>query len=125
MKKAHNSSQAPAPIGPYSQATQFGNMVFLSGQVALDPVTGEMHQQDIKAETKQVMRNIEAVLKAADCTFADVVKCSIFLSDMKDFAPMNEVYGSYFQEPFPARECVQVSRLPKDANVEISVWACK
>jgi len=117
------SKNAPAPIGPYSQGIQTGNMIFLSGQVAIDTNTGNMINETISEETTQVMLNIDALLKEAGLNFSNVVKCSIFLKDLNDFEQVNTVYASYFNAPFPARECVQVSRLPKDAHVEISVIA--
>lgn len=123
MKKIVNTSNAPAPIGPYSQAVIVNGMLFASGQIALDPSTGDLITGDIKTETKRVMENIRGVLEAAGMSFPNIVKTSIFLSDMNDFAQVNEVYGSYFTENFPARETVQVSRLPKNVNVEISVIA--
>jgi 2-iminobutanoate/2-iminopropanoate deaminase len=120
-----NTSNAPSPIGPYSQAVLAGNTLYVSGQIALDPVSGTLHLDDIKIETKRVMENIRAILQAAGFSFSDVVKSSIFISDMNNFGQINEVYGSYFTKNFPARETVQVSRLPKDVNVEISVIAVK
>jgi len=124
MKKIINTPKAPAPIGPYNQAILSGNTLFTSGQIALDPGTGELVMDDIKTETKQVMENLKAVLEAAECTFDHVVKSSIFISNMDDFSQINEVYGSYFNEASaPARETVQVARLPKNVNVEISMIA--
>ena len=123
MKKIINTSNAPAPIGPYSQAVLVNGMLFASGQIAIDPSTGELVTGDIKSETKRVMENIRALLQAAGLGMHNIVKTSIFLSDMNNFAQVNEVYGSYFSDNFPARETVQVSRLPKDVNVEISVIA--
>lgn len=116
---------APAPIGPYSQAVQAGNLVFVSGQVALDPLTGEMNNADLTAETHQVMKNLQAVLNAAGCDFSHIVKTTIFLSDMQLFTQVNEIYGSYFKSDYPARETVAVKGLPKNANVEISVIAAR
>lgn len=116
---------APKPIGPYSQAVLVNGTLFVSGQIAIYPESGEMVQTNISVETKQVMRNIEAILKAAGMSFAHVVKCSIFISDMNDFAAINEVYATYFPNNPPARETVQVSKLPKGANVEISLIAVK
>ncbi len=124
-KKIIRTDNAPAPIGPYSQAAQFGNILFISGQIALDPKTGTLVQGDIKAETVLVMKNLEAILTEAGMTFANVLKSSIFLMDMGQFANVNEVYGSYFKELPPARETVQVSGLPKGVNVEISMIAGK
>ena len=123
MKKILNTAGAPAPIGPYSQAVFAGNLLFASGQIALDPATGQMVQNSIADETHQVMKNIGAILKEAGMDYSHIIKTSIFLKDMNDFAAVNTVYGSYFKSDFPARETVQVSRLPKDANVEISVIA--
>jgi len=123
MKKIINTSNAPAPIGPYSQAVIVNGMLFASGQIAIDPSTGNLVMDDIKAETKQVMENIRGVLNAAGMGFSHIIKTSIFLSDMDNFAQVNEVYGSYFSDNFPARETVEVARLPKDVNVEISVIA--
>jgi 2-iminobutanoate/2-iminopropanoate deaminase len=115
------SKNAPAPIGPYSQAIVAGNLMFVSGQVALHPVTGELVMQDISAETTQVMENIKAILTDAGTNFSRIVKTTIFLKDMQDFAAVNTVYGSYLSQPFPARETVAVAGLPKNVNVEISV----
>jgi 2-iminobutanoate/2-iminopropanoate deaminase len=125
MKTVINTNNAPAPIGPYSQAIIAGNFVFVSGQVAINPPTGELVMDDIKTETKQVMENIKAILTEAGIDFSNIVKTSIFLKDMQDFTQVNEVYGSYFKEQFPARETVQVAGLPKNVNVEISVTAIK
>ncbi|KLT64972.1 MULTISPECIES: RidA family protein [Pedobacter] len=123
MKKIINTTNAPAPIGPYSQAVQAGNFLFISGQIAINPENGELNLTNIEEETHQVMRNLKAVLLEAGLTFENVVKSSIFLSDMGTFAQVNEVYGQYFKSDFPARETVQVSVLPKNVNVEISVIA--
>lgn len=123
MKKVIESKNAPAPIGPYSQAVFANNTLYCSGQIALDPDSGELKNANIEEETNQVMSNIKAVLFAADMDFNNVVKTSIFLRDMNDFVKVNAVYGSYFLSEAPARETVQVSRLPKDVNVEISVIA--
>jgi 2-iminobutanoate/2-iminopropanoate deaminase len=125
MKKIINTTDAPAPIGPYSQAVAANGFLYVSGQVAINPVTGEMIQNSIKEETEQVMRNLNAVLLEADFGFAHILKTTIFLSDMNLFAEVNEVYGSYFESEFPARETVAVKGLPKGANVEISVIAYK
>lgn len=119
------SSQAPAPIGPYSQAVLANGVLYVSGQVALDPESGNLVGSDIESETHQVMRNLQAILQQAGCSFADVVKCSIFVKDLNNFNRINAVYGSYFGEQAPARETVEVSRLPKDVNVEISCIAVK
>lgn len=123
MKKIIHSKEAPEPIGPYSQAVLANGILFVSGQIAINPKTGQMATADIKDETRQVMENLKAVLAAGGMDFSNIVKSSIFLSDMDFFASVNEVYGSYFTGVFPARETVQVSRLPKDVNVEISVIA--
>jgi 2-iminobutanoate/2-iminopropanoate deaminase len=126
MKKIINSDKAPAPIGPYNQAVLFGNTLYTSGQIALNPVTMELVLDDIETETKQVMENMKAVLDAAGMTFENVVKTTIFIMDMNDFAKINSVYGSYFSEAnAPARETVQVACLPKNVNVEISMIAMK
>lgn len=123
MKTTIESKQAPAPIGPYSQAIKSGNFVFLSGQIALEPESGELVMETLEIETHRVMQNIRAVLLAAGCTFEDVVKTSIFLSDMNHFGRVNAVYGEYFAGSYPARETVQVAGLPRGVNVEISVIA--
>ncbi len=126
MKKIINTPNAPAPIGPYNQAILNGNTLYLSGQIATNPETGALILDDISKETLQVMKNLDAVLKAADMTFNNVVKSTIFISDMNNFSLINEVYGSYFDEAFaPARETVQVAKLPKNVNVEISMIAVK
>jgi len=123
MKHSFSSDTAPKAIGPYSQAVRVGDLLFLSGQVPLDPATGQLIEGDISAQTRRVMDNLDAVLKSAGLSFADVARTTIFLADMNDFAKVNEVYGSYFTEPFPARATVQVARLPKDARVEIDAIA--
>ena len=126
MKKIIYTDKAPAPIGPYNQAVLVDNTLYTSGQIALDPSTMELVLDDIETETKQVMENMKAVLAAADMTFADVVKTTIFIMNMGDFARINTVYGSYFDETTaPARETVQVACLPKNVNVEISMIAIK
>ncbi|WP_028282231.1 Rid family detoxifying hydrolase [Olleya marilimosa] len=126
MKKIITTSKAPAPIGPYNQAVLSGNTLYTSGQIALHPETGVLVMDDIKTETKQVMENMKAVLEAADMTFEHVIKTSIFISDMHNFAQINEVYGTYFiDETAPARETVEVANLPKFVNVEISMIAVK
>ncbi len=119
-KTVINSTQAPAPIGPYSQAVKAGGLLFVSGQVAIDAKTGELVDKNIEAETHQVMKNIGAILTAAGAGFHQILKCSIFVGDMNDFARINEVYGTYFDDQPPARETVEVSRLPKDVGVEVS-----
>lgn len=125
MKKIIRTNNAPEPIGPYSQAVQMGNMVFCSGQIPLDPKSNQILTGDISAQTELVMKNIEAVLKEAGCEFKNVVKTTIFLTSMKDFPLVNEVYGKYFKELPPARSTVEVSGLPKGVNVEIEVLAFK
>jgi 2-iminobutanoate/2-iminopropanoate deaminase len=125
MKTIINTTNAPAPIGPYNQAVVAGDFIFVSGQVAIDPATGELVLDDIKTETTLVMENIKAILTAAGITFSHIVKTTIFLKDMASFAQVNEVYGSYFTDNFPARETVAVAGLPKNVNVEISVTALK
>lgn len=117
------SIQAPEPIGPYSQAVKAGNMLFVSGQIAINKATGLIVTSSISNETNQVMANLDAILKQAGTNFNNVVKCTIFLQDMDSFAVVNEVYGKYFPTNPPARETVEVSRLPKDVNVEISCIA--
>lgn len=119
------SDKAPEPIGPYSQAIQSGNMLFVSGQIAIDKSSGNIITSDIESETVQVMANLSEILKSAGMDFASIVKTTIFLSDMDNFPKVNEVYGRYFKEAPPARETVEVSRLPKDVNVEISCIALK
>ncbi|WP_316816907.1 RidA family protein [Pedobacter nyackensis] len=125
MKTIINTTNAPAPIGPYNQAVLAGGFLFLSGQVAINPASGELVQSSISEETHQVMRNIKSVLLEASYGLEDVVKTTIFLSDMDLFAAVNEVYGSYFDSNFPARETVAVKGLPKGVNVEISMTAFK
>ena len=126
MKKIITSSDAPAPIGPYNQAVLVGNMLFTSGQIALHPETQELVMETIQIETRQVMENMKAVLAAADMTFENVVKSSIFISDMNNFAQINEVYATYFNsDTAPARETVEVANLPKFVNVEISMIAVR
>lgn len=117
------TSGAPAPIGPYNQAILAGNLLFISGQICLDPATGELKNKDIQEETHQVMHNLRNILQQAGMDFSNVVKTSIFLTDMHQFGAVNEVYGKYFDGDFPARETVQVSALPKFVNVEISMIA--
>ena len=126
MKQIINTPNAPAPIGPYNQAVLIGNTLYTSGQIALDPKTMDLVMDSIEAETKQVMDNLKAVLAAADMTFEDVIKTSIFISDMHNFAKINVVYARYFNEDTaPARETVEVANLPKFVNVEISMIAVK
>jgi len=123
MKQAIASDNAPRAIGPYSPAVRAGNMVFVSGQVPMDPATGALIDGDIAAQTRRVFDNIHALLGAAGASFASVVRTTVFLADMNDFAEMNAVYATYFGEPYPARATVQVARLPKDARIEIDVIA--
>jgi 2-iminobutanoate/2-iminopropanoate deaminase len=124
MKKIITTSHAPAPIGPYNQAVLNGNMLYTSGQIAIDPRTGNLVTDNIKTETKLVMENLKAILTEAGMTFENVLKSTIFISDMHNFAAINEVYASYFNEATaPARETVEVANLPKFVNVEISVVA--
>ena len=126
MKKIIYTDKAPAPIGPYNQAVLVGNTLYTSGQIALDPISMELVMETIEIETTQVMNNMKAVLEAAEMDFSNVVKSTIFISDMNDFARINSIYASYFEEEFaPARETVQVAKLPKNVNVEISMIAIK
>jgi 2-iminobutanoate/2-iminopropanoate deaminase len=122
-KKIILTENAPKPIGPYSQAVRAGGFLFCSGQVPLDSVTGQVSAQDVEGQTQKAMENIHAVLSAAECTWENVVKTTIFLKSMNDFPKVNEVYGSYFKSQPPARSTVEVSRLPKDVLVEIEVIA--
>ena len=126
-KQIINTTSAPAPIGPYNQAILAGDMLFISGQICIDPSTGALKNQDIQQETHQVMHNLRSILTAADMTFHNVVKTTIFITDMNRFSEINEIYGKYFDSnsSFPARETVQVSALPKFVNVEISMIAVK
>ena len=123
MKQVIHTDSAPAAIGPYSQAIQIGDLLFVSGQVPIDPSTGAMVEGDVKAQAQQSLNNLKAILNAAGTNMGAVVKTTVFLADMNDFAAMNEVYAQFFQEPFPARSAVQVARLPKDAKVEIEAIA--
>ena len=125
MKNIIKTTNAPAPIGPYSQAVKSGNTLYTSGQIAINPKTGELEMDSIELETHQVMNNMKAVLNETNMTFDDVVKTSIFISDMNNFNRINEIYGQYFTSNFPARETVEVARLPKDVNLEISMIAVK
>jgi len=122
-KEAVASDGAPKAIGPYSPAVRAGQLLFVSGQVAIDPATGAMVDGDVKAQTRRVMDNLGALLEAAGLDFSAVVRTTVFLADMNDFAAMNEIYGSYLSQPYPARATVQVSRLPRDARVEIDLIA--
>ena len=123
MKSVINTKNAPAPIGPYSQAVMVNGLLYVSGQIAINPANGNMTMNNIESETKQVMDNLKAILIEAGMDFSHVIKTTIFLKDMNNFKSVNETYGSYFTHDFPARETVEVSRLPKDVNVEISVVA--
>jgi len=125
MKTIITTTSAPSPIGPYSQAVMAGDTLYVSGQIAINPESGKLVQQTIRDEAKQVMNNIDAILKEAGLGFANIVKTTIFLKNITDFVNVNEVYGSYFTSDFPARETIEVAKLPKDANVEISVIAVK
>jgi 2-iminobutanoate/2-iminopropanoate deaminase len=123
VKHAVSSPDAPAAIGPYSPAVRAGHLLFVSGQVPIDPATGQLIDGDIGAQTRRVLDNVGALLKAGERSFADVVRTTVFLADMNDFGAVNAIYGQYFSEPYPARATVQVARLPKDARVEIDVIA--
>lgn len=124
MKKIIQTPHAPAPIGPYNQAIMIGNMLYTSGQIAINPETGELELSDIETETERVMQSLKAILFAANMTFENVIKSTIFISDMNNFAKINAIYGKYFDEATaPARETVQVSVLPKQVNIEISMIA--
>ena len=123
MRHAVATDKAPKAIGPYSQAIRTGNLLFVSGQVPIDPATGALIEGDIATQTHRVMRNLAAILEAAGASMDHVVRCTVYLADMNDFAAMNEVYGSYFSQPAPARATIQAVRLPKDARVEIDLIA--
>lgn len=125
MKKVISTPNAPEAIGPYSQAIIKNGILYTSGQIAIDPNTNNLVLDDIRTETEQVMKNLSAVLNASNMTFTDVLKCTIFLKDMNQYQEINEVYASFFDDNPPAREAVQVVRLPKDVNVEISLIASK
>ena len=125
MKKSISIENAPAPVGPYSQAILHNNMLYASGQIAINPKTNELIIHDLSKEVNQVMENIASLLQAAEMNWDDVIKCSIFLKDMNNFELVNDIYASYFNKSFPARETVEVARLPKDVNVEISFIASK
>jgi len=125
VRQAVSTPSAPAAIGPYSQAIRAGNLLFLSGQIPIDPATGTLVEGGIQPQTHQVFRNIGAILEAAGASFDHVVSASVFLADMNDFAKMNEIYATYFSSPAPARATVQVARLPKDCLVEIQVTAVR
>lgn len=123
MKRIIATSEAPAAVGPYSQAVAVGNLLFCAGQIPLDPATGEIVGEDVTAQTERVCQNITGVLKANGMTFANVVKATVFLTDLANFAAMNAVYAKYFTEPFPARSTIQVAGLPRGSQVEIEVTA--
>jgi 2-iminobutanoate/2-iminopropanoate deaminase len=122
VKQAVASSEAPKAVGPYSQAIRAGGFLFIAGQIALDPA-GNMVEGDVTVQARRVLDNIGAILKAAGLSFRDVVRTTVFLADMNDLAPMNQVYGTYFSEPYPARATVQVARLPRDVRIEIEAIA--
>ncbi|HVK96562.1 MAG TPA: RidA family protein [Flavisolibacter sp.] len=124
-KKIITTKNAPAPIGPYNQAVLVNDTLYISGQVCIDPATGNLKNRDIQDETHQVMQNLKAILSEAEMSFNNVVKATIFITDMNRFSEINEIYGKYFSGEFPARETVQVSALPKFVNVEISIIAVK
>ena len=124
-KKIINTTDAPPPIGPYNQAIKVGNLLFISGQVCIDPVSGNLKNKDLQEETHQVMHNLKAILQAANMSFNNVVKTTIFLTDMNRFSEVNEIYGKYFEGDFPTRETVQVAALPKFVNIEISMIAAQ
>ena len=125
MKKSISIKNVPAPVGPYSQAILHNNILYASGQIAINPKTNELIIHDLSKEVNQVMENIASLLQAAEMNWDDVIKCSIFLKDMDNFDLVNDIYASYFNKSFPARETVEVARLPKDVNVEISFIASK
>jgi 2-iminobutanoate/2-iminopropanoate deaminase len=125
MKKVIETNNAPAPVGPYSQALEVDGTLYCSGQIPLNPQTGDILTGAIEEQTQLVMKNAEAVLRQADYNWGDVIKATIFLTDLDDFAKVNEIYASYLQEPFPARSCVQVAALPKGVNVEMEFLARK
>ena len=123
MKTPISTADAPKAQGPYSQAVRAGGLLFLAGQIPLDPVTGDLVGGDVGVQARRVLDNIGAVLKAGDLSFTDVVRTTVFLADINDFAAMNQVYGTYFSEPYPARATVEVARLPRDARIEIDAIA--
>ena len=125
MKNVISTSKAPAAIGPYSQAIQVGNFVYTSGQIPIDPATGQFAEGGIKEQTRQSLLNVKAILEESGLTLGDVVKTTVFMADMNDFADMNSVYAEFFSEPYPARSAVAVKTLPKGALVEIEVVACR
>jgi len=123
MKKAIKTDQAPRAIGPYSQGIMAGGLIFVSGQIPLDPIKGEIVGQTIEEQAHQVFKNLRAILEAAGSSLNEVVKATVFLADMNDFSRMNEVYAQYFSEPYPARAAFQVARLPREAKIEVEVIA--
>ncbi|MGI6605253.1 MAG: RidA family protein [Firmicutes bacterium] len=123
MKRAISTDKAPEAIGPYSQAIQIGNLLFTAGQIPVCPETGELVKGDIKAQTRQALKNVAAILEAAGTSMQNVLKTTVFLTDMADFAAMNEVYAEFFSEPYPARSAIQVAALPKGVAVEIETIA--
>jgi 2-iminobutanoate/2-iminopropanoate deaminase len=123
MKSTIEIPNAPSPVGPYSQAVKYNGLTIASGQIAIDPKTGILNTSSIENETLQILKNIDALLKAGNLRRDNILKCSIFLKDMNDFNKVNEIYGSFFNQPYPSRETVEVARLPKDANIEISFIA--
>ena len=125
MKKEIKTKNAPEAIGPYSQGIEANGIVFASGQIAIDPATGELNTGPIEEQTRLALKNIKEVIEESGCTLQEVVKCTVFLEDMDDFSKMNSVYSEFFKPPFPARAAVQVARLPKDVKVEIEAIAVK
>jgi len=123
MKSTIEIPNAPSPVGPYSQAIKYNGLTIASGQIAIDPKTGILDTSSIENETHQILKNIDALLEAGNLKIDNILKCSIFLKDMNDFNKVNEIYGSFFNKPYPSRETVEVARLPKDANIEISFIA--
>ena len=123
MKSTIEIPNAPSPVGPYSQAIKYNGLIIASGQIAIDPKTGILDTSSIENETLQILKNIDALLVAGNLKRDNILKCSIFLKDMNDFKKVNEIYGSFFNKPYPSRETVEVARLPKDANIEISFIA--
>ena len=123
MKSTIEIPNAPSPVGPYSQAIKYNGLTIASGQIAIDPKTGILDTSSIENETHQILKNIDALLEAGNLKRDNILKCSIFLKDMNDFNKVNEIYGSFFNQPYPSRETVEVARLPKDANIEISFIA--
>ena len=123
MKSTIEIPNAPSPVGPYSQAIKYNGLTIASGQIAIDPKTGILDTSSIENETLQILKNIDALLEAGNLKRENILKCSIFLKDMNDFNKVNEIYGSFFNKPYPSRETIEVARLPKDANIEISFIA--